>query len=164
MPNVIKGLFNLEEDLSDYLDEIAYIPRDVQAEMLKAEADIIVEAQKKTAREMLTVDGGFGASGKYTDVRNGVINSIRMGRIKKNSGEPNMYHTDVIFKGEQHHERLAAIAFMNEYGVVHPETRVSHHAYTQPARPFISRANLYNAEKAVKAAAEIFKKKFLKLK
>lgn len=163
MPNVIKGLFTVDDTLSEYLESISVIPDAVQKEMLNAEADVIINAQKELARSMLTADGGFGASGKYTDVRDGIVGSIKRGRFKKSSRDGNMLRTDVIFKGSQHGERLAAIAFMNEYGVVHKPTRVYPRAYRQPARPFISRSILYNSKKAVNAAAEIFKK-FLKNK
>lgn len=162
MPNVIKGLFTVEDTLSEYLHTIANIPESVQKEMLTAEAKVMVDAQKQTAQEMLTADGGFGASGKYTDVKNGVISSIQQGRFKKGKGG-NMLRTDVIFKGKQHGVRLATIAFMNEYGVVHPPTKYYNHAYRQPARPFIRRSIQVYSKKAVEAAAEVFRK-FLKIK
>ena len=163
MPRITKGLFTVDDTLSEYLESISVIPEKVQKDMLKAEADIIVDAQKELARQMLTADGGFGASGKYTDVRNGIIGSIKRGRYKKPKGSDGMWRTDVIFKGSQHDERLATIAFMNEYGVVHPPTKRYPRAYRQPARPFISRSVLLNSKKAVEAAAEVFRK-FLKIK
>lgn len=158
MPRVVKGLFTVDDTLSDYLKQIATIPDEVQKEMLNAEADVIIDAQKELARTMLTTDGGFGASGKWTDVQNGIVGSIRRGRFKKSSRNKDMLRTDVIFKGSQHGERLAAIAFMNEYGVVHKPTKFYPRAYRQPARPFISRSVLYFSHKAVEAAAEVFKK------
>lgn len=162
MPNVIKGLFTVHDTLSEYLDSIAEIPQDVQKDMLTAEAKVMVDAQKELARQMLTADGGFGASGKWTDVRDGVIGSIQQGRIKKSNRGSDVLRTDVIFKGSQHDERLAAIAFMNEYGVVHPPTKRYPRAYRQPARPFVSRSVVLFSKKAVDAAAEILRK-FLKI-
>ena len=156
MPNVIKSTFTFDSDLFDYFDSIEYVPRDVQARMLTAMSDVIVEGQKKTATEMLTVDSGYGARGRFTDRVNGIIGNVKQGRIKKISGDPYGYKTDVIFGRTQHGERVAAIAFMNEYGVVHKPNKKFRRAYVQPPRPFISKANLTYGERAVNAASAIF--------
>lgn len=158
MAKVTKGLFTVDDTLSEYIQSIAEIPQSVQKDMLKAEAAVIVDAQKDLARSMLTEDGGYGASGKHTDVINGIVGNIKQGRIKKSSRNSDVLRTDVIIGNKQHGERLAAIAFMNEYGVVHKPTKFYPRAYRQPARPFISRSVLYFSHKAVEAAAEVFKK------
>ena len=162
MAKVVKGMLQISGDLDEYLKSIEVIPDKIQDEMLKAMSDVVVEGTKKMATEMLTADGGFGASGKYTDVKRGVISSIKMGRIKK-SNKTGMRYTDVIFKGKQHGERLAAIAFMNEYGVVHKPSPYYNRFYVQPPRPFVSRALLYYGDRALKAAENVLFKKFLKI-
>ena len=134
MSIVVKGILQLE----DLLDKVAYLPEDVESDMLTAAAEIIKDEQKRSATEMLV--------GPYTDLATGVAQSIQVGKVKKN--RRGGLYTDVIFKGRQHGERLATIAFVNEYGVVHKYS-------VQHARPFVSNAIENKSEDAVNAEREI---------
>ena len=134
MSVVVKGILQLD----DLLDEIAYIPDSVQSDMLNAAADIIAKEQKRTATSML--------QGSYTNMETGVAQSIQVGKIRRN--KRGGLYTDVIFKGRQHGERLATIAFVNEYGVVHKYS-------IQHARPFVSNAIENKSAEAVDAEREI---------
>lgn len=158
-----RELLSVNDELSPYLDEIMTLPKSIQSDMLNAMGNVVKDAVKETAHEMLTVDNGYGASGKYTNERTGIYSSVKVGRIKKNSKDA-MYHTDVIFKGKQHGERLATIAFVNEYGALHKPNKMFGGTYIQPPRRFISKALLLCSDDAAKAAAEVFYKKFLKIK
>ncbi len=113
------------------MEKIANIPDNVMQEMLEAQADIVVEAQKRTASTML--------QGPY--YKGGVAGGVSKGKYKKNA---NGAEHQVVFKGTQHGNRIAEIAFVNEYG-----------KKNQPARPFIKTANEESAGEATEAAAKI---------
>lgn len=134
MSMVVKGMLQLE----DLLDKVAVIPDNVESNMLTSAAKIIAEEQKRTATSML--------QGPYTDLATGVAQSIQVGKVKKN--KRGGLYTDVIFKGRQHGERLATIAFVNEYGVVHKYS-------IQRPRPFVSNAIENKSAEAVDAEREI---------
>lgn len=134
MSVVVKGILQLE----DLLDKVAYLPDEVESNMLTAAADIIAEEQKRTATNML--------DGPYTDLATGVAQSIKVGKVKRN--RRGGLYTDVIFKGKQHGERLATIAFVNEYGVVHKYS-------IQRPRPFVSYAIENKSQSAVNAEREV---------
>jgi len=124
--------------LKDALKDIERIPEDVQDEMLNAQADIVVDAQVHTAGTML--------QGPYNEGE--VARSVFKSKPrKKKTGR----YIDVGFKGEQHGNRLAEIAFVNEYG-----------KKSQEARPFIRKANEDSAEPSTKAAFEVYDKWFKK--
>lgn len=124
------GLDSLKKALKD----IENIPDDVQKEMLTAQAEIIEDAQVYTAGTML--------QGPY--YKGGVARSVFKSKPrKKKSG----YCIDIGFKGEQHGNRLAEIAFVNEFG-----------KKGQPARPFIKTANELSAEPSAKAAMYVYDK------
>lgn len=117
------------------LQELASLPDSLVAEMLNAEADIIIQGQKNSAREYGTVDTGQMAA------------SIKKGAIKKlKSGDRCIY---VGPSGTRTRDgittRNAEIAFINEFG-----------KHGQPARPFINTANERYADKAVDAAFKIY--------
>jgi len=154
--NTIKGFMDVNDEITPYLDRIFEIPDDVQKKMLKAEAEIIAEAERDTAREMLSVN-----TGNYYDEATGVAQSVAVGKMKKNKNDT-MWHTDVIFKGKQHGVRLAEIAFLQEYGALHaPRGRYVAKPWVQKPRPFISEAIRRASERAVKAAARIFMDDFI---
>lgn len=121
----------LDEFAFDF-EGIALLPDSVVSEMLEAEGDVIKSAQIATAQSML--------AGPYN--RGGVVSAIRRGKVKQTSTGKAVY---VTFNGTQHGNRVAEIAFVNEYG-----------KQGQPARPFIREANERNADKAVDAAAKIY--------
>jgi len=116
------------------LEELSQIPDSVIDEMLNAEAKVIKKGQEQTASSMLR--------GKY--YRGGVVSGIRVGKPKRTNGGRAVY---VTFNGTQHGNRIAEIAFVNEFG-----------KKNQPARPFIREANEKNADAAVDAAAEVYDK------
>jgi hypothetical protein len=113
------------------MQNIAHIPDSVIREMMEAQADVVMEAQKRTASTML--------QGPY--YRGGVVSGIAKGRFKR-TGDGAEHH--IVFKGTQHGTRIAEIAFINEYG-----------KKNQPARPFIKTANEQAAGEATEAAAKI---------
>ena len=113
------------------MENIANIPDSVIQAMMEAQADIVVEAQKRTASTMLR--------GPY--YRGGVVSGISKGKFKLTKDGAEHY---VVFKGTQHGNRIAEIAFVNEYG-----------KKNQPARPFIKTANEQATGEAAEAAAKI---------
>lgn len=113
------------------MQNIAHIPDSVIREMMEAQADVVMEAQKRTASTML--------QGPY--YRGGVVSGIAKGRFKRTGDGAEHY---IVFKGTQHGNRIAEIAFINEYG-----------KKNQPARPFIKTANEQAAGEATEAAAKI---------
>ena len=158
MPKLSRNIaFSYTDTLTDYLDKIRQIPPEVQKKMLKAEAEIIAEAERQTARSMLSVN-----TGNYYDEATGVAQSIAVGQMRKNRTDT-MYHTNVIFKGSQHGVRLGAIAFYNEYGALHMMRGSLNdgNAWIQKPRPFIKTAINRASGEAVRAAEEIFFNDFI---
>lgn len=121
-------------ELSLSFEEIARLPGSVLDDMLNAQGDVVVAAQKRTASTMLR--GPYYAGG--------VAGSVAKGKVKNIAGGKMM---EIEFKGRQHGESLARIAYINEYG-----------KKGQPARPFIRTANEQAAEQAVEAAANALEK------
>lgn len=124
----VTGLAELTMDL----DELENLPDSVIEEMLQAEGEIIKKAQEFTAAKML--QGPYYAGG--------VASAVEVGKMKKSRGNRVLY---VTYKGTQHGNRVAEIAFVNEFG-----------KRSQDPRPFIRVANEENAEVAVDAAAKIY--------
>lgn len=112
--------------------ELANIPDSVIREMLQAEGEVIKKGQEQTASTML--QGPYYAGG--------VAGSIKIGNMKRGGSGKVVY---VTFEGTQHKNRIAEIAFINEFG-----------KKSQPARPFIQEANEKNAGSAVDAAAKVY--------
>ena len=71
-----------------------------------------------------------------------VAKGASLGKPKKTFDGKCVY---VSFKGTAHGNRVAEIAFINEFG-----------KKNQPPRPFISTANEKHAEAAVEAAAKVY--------
>lgn len=129
-------------DLDQYafdLNELADIPDSVIREMLLAEGEVIRKGQAQTARTML--------QGPYYE--GGVAGGAMVGKVKRRGNSSTVY---VTFEGTQHGNRVAEIAFINEFG-----------KKNQPPRPFIAQANEANASSAVDAAAQVYDK-YLKSK
>ena len=120
------------DDLIRAFDDLANLPDAVTDEMLSVQADLVVEAQKRTASTML--QGPYYAGG--------VAGAVTKSRVKKTSGGKAV---DVEFKGTQHGESLARIAYINEYGKTN-----------QPARPFIKTANEQAEGPALAAAQKVY--------
>lgn len=123
------------DELAFSLQEIAEIPEDIQDEMLRAQGDIVAQAQRESAQ-------------RYGIKRTGtLIRSIKAGKVKLDKhGNRVLYVTPVgsrVRGGKK--TTNAEIAFLNEYG-----TR------RQRARPFMRDANERSAEEATQAAADIY--------
>ena len=119
------------EEIRRAMLRIETIPMDVQADMVDAKAKITEEAQIYRAATMLQgpyYTGDTAASVKRTKPR------------KLKSGPVSW----IRFEGMQHGNRNAEVAFVNEYGKT-----------SQPARPFIRRANAESEREATLAAAEV---------
>lgn len=110
--------------------ELAALPDHVTDDILNAEADVIVEAQKKTMNRMLRGPYSTGETAR----------SIKKGKVKKT--KKGKYITVAPRGTNRRGERNAAVAFINEYG-----------KRGQPARPAIRTANA-EAEKAAFEAGE----------
>ena len=120
------------EALKQALENIESITDDVQKDMLNAQADVVVDAQVYTAGTML--------QGPY--YKGGVARSVFKSKPrKKKSG----LYIDIGFRGTQHGNRLAEIAFVNEYG-----------KKGQPARAFIKHANEISAEASATAGYDVY--------
>mgnify|MGYP001163362984 CR=1 FL=1 len=120
--------------LENFFDDLALAADGMIDEMLDAMADVVVEAQKRTASTML--QGPF--------YRGGVAGAVAKGRVKKSRDGKVL---PIEFIGTQHGEELARIAYINEYGKTN-----------QPARPFIATANAQCEGEAVEKAAAVFEK------
>ena len=123
----VKGLPELEKQLA----MLSTIPADVIWKMLDAEADVVVAAQRATAASML--------AGRFN--KGAVQRAIKKGKIKLVKG---VYTQYINYTGRQHGNRIAEIAFVNEYG-----------KKGQAGRPFIRTANEQCADQAVDAGAKV---------
>lgn len=127
--------------------EMSEMTRDVIEDILDAQAEIVVEEQRKTARSM----GVYDEDGR--DVSQHVADSITAGRVNPVSGGyakyvyPRGSRIRMAGKGGTKTIRNAEIAFLNEYG-----TR------KQPARPFIRTANEACASRTAEAAEKAYKR------
>lgn len=119
-------------ELKEMFDNIANIPTGVMEDMLNAQADIVVRAQQGTARSMLQ---GLYYQGM---VASGVVK--RRPQATGNGG-----HQYISFDGTQHGNRIAEIAFVNEFGKT-----------GQAARPFIETANEKSAQETTEAAQSVY--------
>lgn len=105
------------EGLDELIADLGGIDDLPVEEMLNAGADVTVAAQKHKADVML--------EGPYN--KDAVKGAIRKGKARKNKDGA---YIKVDFPGMQHGNRIAEIAFVNEFGKTN-----------QPARPFIYTAN-----------------------
>ena len=126
------------DELALSLQEIAEIPEDIQDEMLRAQGNIVAQAQRGSAKRYGLYDV---ESSKH------MADSIKAGKVKLDKhGSRVLYVTPVgsrVRGGKK--TTNAEIAFLNEYG-----TR------GQRARPFMRDANERSAEAATQAAADIY--------
>lgn len=126
----VSGIDALTRDLAD----LAKLPDSVLSAMLEAEADVIVPAQQKAAREMLGGKGyGTGATAA----------SIKKGKTKRE--RDGMTITVAPQGTNKRGTRNAEVAFINEYG-----------KKGQPARPFIRTANERAEKEAVEAGEKVY--------
>lgn len=113
------------------MEHLAEFPADVRKAMVKAKADIVAEAIEYNAATML--------QGPYNQY--GVARSVK---VAKPSATKAGATCKIQFAGEQHGNRLAEIAFVNEYG-----------KKSQNARPFIKKSIKDTQELATKAAYDV---------
>ena len=98
------------------IEKAGEIPENVQKEMVDAKATVTADSLRYFAAKMLT--------GPYNEY--GVARSVTQKKPKmRKSGA----YEEIIFKGTQHGNRLAEIAFVNNFGTK-----------SQKARPFIKEA------------------------
>lgn len=117
----------LSEIIGDF-EKLAKTPQAVLYKMVKSGGEVLAKAQRKNAQTMLKGEYYQGA------VAEGVV-------VKEPKGIGGSTSVDITFKGTQHGNRIAEIAFVNEYG-----------KKNQPARPFIRTANDESEDTAVEAA------------
>lgn len=123
------------DELFDDLAAIAELPDEIALEMLRAEAEVVAEAQATEAVAMGVMDTG-------TTVR-----SITYGKkLTVRDGERVLYvYPNGTRKDHGGKRRTAEVAYVNEYG-----------KHNQPARPFIRTANEKAADSALQAAARVY--------
>lgn len=127
------GVTGLDE-LMLSMQEIAQIPDDVVDEILNAQADVTVEAQKAAGRQMGVEDTGI------------TLKKLKKGRIKLRKGQRVLYITPTgSRKRGKTRTRNAEIAFINEFG-----------KKGQKARPFIKLGNEKSAEAATAAGFRVY--------
>lgn len=128
-----KGLDGLMLSFQEIMD----IPEDVQDEMLNAQADVVVEAQRRKIRAYGIYDGSSPVH---------VANSVKKGRVKLKKGARVLYvsPTGTRTRGKIK-TRNAEILFVNEFG-----------KRGQKARPAIGDANEECAEATVQAGFEVY--------
>jgi len=119
--------------LMDDFMALASLPDSVTDGILDAEADVIVEAQRKTMAAMWKGPYSTGDTAR----------AVKKTRVHKGS---NSKYITVYPQGRNRRgERHAAVAFINEYG-----------RKGQPGRPAIRTANEQAADRAVDAGEKIY--------
>lgn len=117
--------------------EIMEIPEEVQDEILNAQADVVVEAQRRKIKAYGIYDGSSPVH---------VANSVKKGRVKLKKGARVLYVTPTGTRTRgKVKTRNAEIAFVNEFG-----------RRDQKARPAIGDANEESAEAATQAAFRVY--------
>lgn len=114
-------------------EELAKLPDEVLSEMLEAEADIVEPEISRQAEAMLR--------GRYYE---GAIARSVYHKPPRRAARTRNMTLYISFKGEQHGEPIARIAYINEYG-----------KKNQAPRPFIATAIEKAAPAAVEAAADV---------
>lgn len=128
------------EDIIDAFSRREQATVEAVPKMLKAGADVLVEAQKAEARAMgLNDTGGFIQSIKATDVKGDetekYVEVYPQGKAKHGNER----------KGDKSNVRYATIGFIAEYGTS-----------SQQARPYMTTANEKAHEKVVEAQRQIW--------
>ena len=121
------------DGLCDDLASLATLPDRVTDDILNAESDVLVEAQRRTMSRMLKGPYSTGDTAR----------SIKKGKIKKGKDGKSI---SISPQGTNRRgERNAAVAFINEYG-----------KRGQPARPAIRTANTEAESAAVEAGEKVY--------
>lgn len=119
------------------LQQLAELPEEIQDEMLEAQADVVVAAQRRKIRAYGIYDG---SSPKH------VADSIKKGKVKLKKGQRVLYVTPTGSRRRGNTvTRNAEILFVNEYG-----------KRGQKARPAVRDANEECADQTTQAGAEVF--------
>ena len=130
----------LDELMLD-MQAVAELPDEVIDEMLNAQADVVVEAQRGQARAMGVEQTGL------------TVRSIKKGKVKVKKGVRVIHITPTgTRKRGKKRVRNAEIAFVNECG-----------KKNQKARPFIRTANEKSAEATTQAGMAVYDR-FMKSK
>ncbi len=126
------------DGLLDDLEALSGLPDSVGADILNAEADVIVSAQREEI--------GRRWSGRYSE---GIsAEAVKKGPVKrKGPGQSIHVYPQGTRKRRGKSVRNAEIAFINEYGA--PGRGIA-------ARPAIAAANAKAEEAAVEAGAQVF--------
>ena len=119
------------EGLENLFENLAALPVQVVNDMLFAEADVIIPAQKAKMRVRW--------SGKYATGK--TAESLTKGKIRQKNYDRRL---SLEFRGSHHGTPNTEIAFVNEYGKTN-----------QPARSAIREANEESEDRAVEAAADV---------
>lgn len=126
------------DSLIDAMAILAAIPGSVVADMLNAEADVVVQAQRSEIESKWKGPYSTGIS----------TNSIKKGKVKKtpDGGAISIYPQGTRKRGKKK-IRNGEIAFINEYGA--PQRGIA-------ARPAISTATAKSEEQAVGAGEKVY--------
>jgi len=128
----VDGLDGLMDDFA----ALAALPDQVAEDMLNAEADVLVKAQRAEIKSRWRGPYSQGISAK----------SVKKGKVKPSGigHSISVYPQGTRTRGKQR-VRNAEIAFINEYGKT-----------GQPARPAINTANKKKEQEAVEAAEKVY--------
>lgn len=122
--------------LSDDFAALARLPDKVVEDILDAEAEVIIAAQREEIRKQWSGPYSMGFSAK----------SIKKGKVKKgNDGRYLSIYPQGTRKRGGQTTRNAEIAFINEYG-----------KRGQPARPAIDTANKKKEKEAIDAGERVY--------
>lgn len=123
------------------LEEVAAIPEDIQDQMLNAQADVVVAAQRAKVQAYGIYDGTSPVH---------VADKIKKGRPKQRKDGGRVIYvtpTGTRTRGKEKKQKVrnAEILFVNEFG-----------RKNQPARPAVAAANAESAEAATQAGFEVY--------
>lgn len=122
------------------LEQVASIPEDIQDQMLNAQADVVVTAQRAKVKAMGIYDGSSPVH---------VADSIKKGKPKTKKGTRVLYVTPTgsRTRGKEKKQKVrnAEILFVNEFG-----------RKNQRARPAVAEANEESAEATTQAGFRVY--------
>lgn len=122
------------KELADAMKRVGKLPKATLKKMVSEEAKPVKKEIKSKAKSML--------QGPY--YKGDVARHVYKGRPQVSA--KNGARNPITFKGMAHGNRIAEIAFINEYG-----------KKSQPARPFIKEAFKASADPAAEAAMDVLK-------
>ncbi len=147
------------EECMLFFDDLANIPEDVMLDMLDAEAEIVIEAQKKeidtlglvdTAkmRDSITADKKMMRKGltRYINVYPHGVHHRYSGREKTKAYKRSKHGRTYTYGGGERKANNAEVAFIHEFGA--PGRNI-------PAKQWMRKANEKAAPAAAEAAAEV---------